>query len=466
MPNHPDPRPHLLPKPHPLPGLRPESRSKKWAGPVAVTLLSLTFLGWDLPSELHFVDESAYLSQSFYADLWLTGKWDDPAWLSYAGYDLPPLPKYVIGIALRLSGHRRPGHSTMVAWYRDTSSRFVSDRALVAARIPSVGFGTLGCLAIYAIGTLALDRRLGLLAAFLLMLNPLYCMHARRAMSDVPAESLILASLAVGLWAWKQLLLGNRLLRPSLALVLGAGVLGGLATLSKLNGALGGMVLAAWALLAIPLPGFRSRSKAAYPLATLLSGCVSVATFAALNPFLFAHPKGTLDPRLESIARLGFLDRLKAIPYHRTSVSDGQRKMFPNDALSTPLEKIEVVVVQGFGRFGHFGTRGWTDSTIRFDWDQDRGALAWLPWVLVGLTVALARGRTQLQAGQPPTAWAVVVQAGVGLLVVTAFIPLAWDRYFLSIQPGFALLGAFAVVEGFDLVRRLLGRRTGTEIST
>jgi hypothetical protein len=60
----------------------------------------------------------------------------------------------------------------------------------------------------------------------------------------------------------------------------------------------------------------------------------------------------------------------------------------------------------------------------------------------------------------------VVVQAGVVLAVVTTYIPLAWDRYFLSIQPGFALLGAFAVVEGFDRVRPLLGRRAGSETPT
>jgi Dolichyl-phosphate-mannose-protein mannosyltransferase len=454
-----------LPKPHPFPSLRPESRLKKWAGPVAVTLLALTFFGWDLASELHFVDESAYLSQSFYADLWLTGQWDDPAWLSYAGYDLPPLPKYTIGIALRLGGYRRPGPSAMVAWYHNTSSRFVSEKALVAARWPSVGFGTLGCLAIYAIGTQAANRRVGFLAAFLLMLNPLYCMHARRAMSEAPAESLILASLAVGLWAWRRILSGDGGWRPILGMILGSGILGGLATLSKLNGALSGMILAAWVVLAIPLPGFKWLSKTAILLATLASGCVSFATFAALNPFLFAHPKSPVDPRLAPLAASSFLDRVKVVADHRVRVSDQARSSFPGDALTTPLEKIEAVVVQGFGRFGHFGVRGWTDSTVRFDWDQDRGALIWLPWVALGLAFALARGRTQLLAKEPPTAWAVVVHAGVALAVVTAFIPLAWDRYFLSIQPGFALLGAFAVVEGFDRVRPLLGRKAGTEPS-
>ena len=236
-----------------------------------------------------------------------------------------------------------------------------------------------------------------------------------------------------------------------------------MATLSKLNGALCGLILGAWAMLAIPLPISRWRSKVIYLVATLASGFVSFATFAAFNPFLFAHPRVAVDPRLEPMARLGFFDRVKMVADHRVGVSEHARLMFPADALTTPLEKVAAVAVQGFGRFGHFGTRGWTDSTTRFDWDQDRGTLIWLPWVIVGLAFALARGRRQLRAGEPPTAWAVAVQAGVALGVVTAFIPLAWDRYFLSIQPGFALLGAFAVVEGFDLVRPLLGRKAGPE---
>lgn len=452
-----------MPKPNALPGLRPGTRSKTWTWPVAVTLLSLTFFGWDLAAELHFTDESAYLSQSYFADLWLEGKWDDPAWLAYAGYDIPPLPKYLIGIALRLDGHRRPGQSAMVAWYRDTSSRFVSERALVVARVPSILLGTLGCLSIFSIGTIALDRRLGFVAAFLLMLNPLYYMHARRAMSDVPAESFMLASLAVGLWAWKRTLSSGLESRPMLGLVVGSGILGGLATLSKLNGVLSGAVLGAWALLALPLPGVRRKSKAAFLVGTLASGFVSFATFVALNPFLFAHPKGPIDPRLEPVARLGFVERVELVAEHRADVSRLAKVSFPDDALTTPREKIEAVVVQGFGRFGHFGVRGWTDSTVRFDWEQDSGALIWLPWVALGLVFALLRGRRQLQSGSPPTAWAVVVQAGVASLIVTAFIPLAWDRYFLSIQPGFALLGAFAVVGVLDLLLPRLRRDAGSE---
>jgi 4-amino-4-deoxy-L-arabinose transferase-like glycosyltransferase len=428
-----------------------------------VAVLSLTVFGQDLASEPHFMDESAYISQSFYADLWLDQKWDDPHWLAYGGFDLPPLPKYAIGLALRAQGYRRPGPGAMFAWYDNPSRQFVSKEALVAARRPSVVFGAMGCLAIYALGTLARDRRLGLASALLLMANPLYAMHARRAMSDVMAESLILATTAVGLWAWKHLLARQGRARgPVLGLIFGSGILGGLATLSKLNGSLGGMILGAWALLAISLVPSRSRALTIV-LATLAAGCVSVATFSALNPFLFAHPRGPLSPPLESLAGMDLPQRLKVISDHRVNVSEGAKQGFLPDALWTARDKLEVVVVQGFGRFGPLGPRGRTDSTIRFDREQDWGAWVWLPWVVLGFVAASLRGWSQLRAGCSPAAWAIVVQAGLALVVVTAFIPLAWDRYFLSIQPGSALLGAFAAVEGFDLVRSAFGRRPPEE---
>ncbi len=435
-------------------------------------LLATGVFGWDLGSEPHFVDESAYLSQAFYADLFFDGRRDDPAWLEYAGYDLPPLPKYLIGLALRAGGFRRPPPSAMWEWYGNTSRRFGTPGALVAARWPSVLLGAVGCLAVYALGTIGFDRRVGWISALFLMGNPLYRMHARRAMSDVPAEALILASAAFGLWAWKSNLgrWPGRSGAPSIRRAmwakaslshLASGLLCGLATLAKLNGALAGFILTTWAALAVFLPGFSRSGKALIVAATLAAGGVAIVTFVAFNPFLTAHPRGPIAPRLEAVARMGFFERARAVADHRVSVSSRAKELFPRDALTTAREKLEVVAVQGFGRFGPFGPRGRTDSTIRFDARQDRWAWAWLPWVVLGFAVAVARGRGQLRAGEPPTAWAIALQAAVALVVVSAFIPLAWDRYLLSIQPGSALLGACAVVAGWDRVRRSAGDRTG-----
>ena len=39
-----------------------------------------------------FEDEFAYISQSYYADLFFAGQFDDWKWLDLPAYDLPPLP--------------------------------------------------------------------------------------------------------------------------------------------------------------------------------------------------------------------------------------------------------------------------------------------------------------------------------------------------------------------------------------
>src|SRR5271155_2359933 len=42
-----------------------------------------------------FADEDAYITQSYYADLFFAGRFHNRAWLEFPAYDLQPLPKYL-----------------------------------------------------------------------------------------------------------------------------------------------------------------------------------------------------------------------------------------------------------------------------------------------------------------------------------------------------------------------------------
>ncbi len=227
--------------------------------------------------------------------------------------------------------------------------------------------------------------------------------------------------------------------------------------LGKLNGVLVVMTLAAWAALAIALRRFGIGRRLAVAAAAALAAIVAFGAFVALNPAMTAHPKGPLPPHLAPMRDQGVWERTKTYWGHRVNVSNLAQDTFPRDALRTPLEKLEEVAVQGFGRFGPFGPHA-SDSTRRFDWRQDRGASIWGPWVALGLAWAAARGRAQLRDGLPPTAWAVLIQALLAMATVTAFIPLAWDRYHLPIVAGSALVASGAAVSAFD---RIMGRRAG-----
>ncbi len=415
---------------------------------LAIFVVASVVFGFQLGSEPHFVDESAYIAQSFYADLMLDGRRNDESWLDYAAYDLPPLPKYLIGISLRLGGFARPGLSSWSAWFDNTKREFVADAAYLLARLPSVLMGAAGCVGFYWLAKRALGRPAGLVAAGLLLLSPLYYLHSRRAMSDVPAEAFMMLALAAGLTSWSRWIVGRETWRAVGGMSLLAGLFVGLAVVSKLNGAIAGFILAGWVGLAMVIPRVKLASKVGISIATLGAGFVAFATFVALNPFLTAHPVGTIRPAVRGVAALSFLERLDVIKTHRVYVSKIGQHKFPKDALLTLPDKLTAVVVQGYGRFSPLGPRH-SDSTRRFDWRQDWSAVLWIPLVVVGLVVCLFRGRDQLRRAEPPTAWAVVVAAMVAFVVVTSFIPLAWDRYYISLQPGAILLGSAAITAPF-----------------
>ena len=308
-----------------------------------------------------------------------------------------------------------------------------------------VVLGAVGCVAIFAIGSRAYGRAAGLVAAGLLMASPLYWLHARRAMSDIPAESMGLVALAIGLAAWSRwagVRPGGRI-AGSLLMPLAGGFVG-LAVLAKLNGSLAGMILAAWVVLGLAVKRISTWSKVGLVVATATSGAVAFATFTAFNPMLTAHPGGPLPPKLEQVAALSLRDRVRLVKEHRVSVSIKAQRDFAPDALPTLSAKGLAVLVQGFGRFSPLGPRH-SDSTRRFDGRQDWSALVWLPIVAAGVVVSCRRGRDQAGRGEPPTAWAVPIAWGVALVVVTSFIPLAWDRYFLPLQPWAVLLASAAL---------------------
>jgi 4-amino-4-deoxy-L-arabinose transferase-like glycosyltransferase len=441
-----------MPETSPKPGDLPRPARARWTWGLGVGALALAWFLAGLPSEPHFVDESAYISQSFYADLLARGAVNDPAWVDYPAFDLPPLPKYLMGAALWLGGYERPAMDAARRWYRNTASRAEPPGALALARVPSALLGAAGCVAVYGVGVLLRDVRTGLAAAGLLAVNPLYTAHARRAMSDVPAEAFVLLALWAGLWVWREALEGRTRAATGLAAI-AAGLAAGLAVLCKFSGVLAPLVMMAWGALALALPGHARAAKVRLLLALVLAGETSLAVFGGLNPYLTARPPYPLRVPVAAVARLTLWERGRLLVSHRLTVSRGQQGLFAHNAVTTAGERARVTVVQGFGRFGPFGPAH-DDSTRRYDRDQDRGAAAWLPWVVLGACWAAAHGDRQRRAGRAPTAWAVLLQAAVALLVVTAYLPMAWNRYFLSLQAGSALLAAGAAVAAADALRQ------------
>ena len=435
---------------------RAEPKARGWPAWVCCAAVGCAALGafeFDLAAEPHFADESAFISQAYFYDLWREGATNDTAWLEYMALDLPPLPKYLFGAALRWEGMRPPSRASAVQWYFDVNARFESPAMLAAARQACVAAGAVACMALFGLGLMLHGRRAGIVAAAILAICPLFRMHARRAMGDAPCEALVLLTACAGLWAWRSVLSGRwKLGRAAAASVL-AGALGGLAVLAKLNGGLGLIVVAVWALLGALLPGSSLRIKATLLVGLVLNGATAFAAFTLMNPTMTARPAGPFpNAAMEELAARGLYGRASAIVNHRLVVSRAQREMFTQNALPDLPEKLRAVVVQGFGRFGPLGPSH-SNSPIRYDWASDRFALVWFPLVMLSLAWALRRGLAEFREGRPPTAWAVAAQYAATFLTVWLYIPLAWDRYYLPLQAVGALLVAGAAVALYDRVR-------------
>jgi 4-amino-4-deoxy-L-arabinose transferase-like glycosyltransferase len=403
-----------------------------------------------------FVDEYAYITQSYQPDLVLAGRSDDPSWLERLSYDLVPLPKYFINLAYRAAGVPRPVRRDAILWYSNTKYRWGGANELVIARLPSIVMAAVGCAAIFALGTLVRDWQTGLIAAFLLAANPLYRLHAHRAMSEASCEAFLLLSLALGLWAWKKMLERGSIV-GGLLMTVAAGCTAGLSILAKFNGILALLTLAGWTVLGLRDPRAAAARKLA--LAAGLTGAIIAAgtMFVSLNPFMTAHPEPPLTAEMQTLKELGWRNRFLFLASHRAEVSRWQQRNFSHNAIQTGAERALVVAVQGLGRFGPLGPRK-SDSTRRYDLAQDWGAILWLPLVLAGLVRAIWLGKKQDSVGEAPTAWALVIWFVIAVAVVAAYLPLAWDRYQLPIQAPASLLAAILLASAWRALRASLTR--------
>jgi 4-amino-4-deoxy-L-arabinose transferase-like glycosyltransferase len=420
---------------------KPPRTLLSWFGKsAAIACVALAFFVPGLVAD-SFVDEYAYISQSFYADLFFEGQFNHRLWLEYYAYDLQPLPKYLIGLSLRLARLPMPKSADAASWYRNYKE-FGTPPTLIAARLPFIALGALGCVALYCCGALIQDSRAGIIAASLLILNPLYRLHAHRAMSDVPCEAFMLGAMALFLWSWRRTWCRGPVpltfFLPSLA-----GLSAGLSLLCKFNGFLGLLIITGWCGIAWLAPLFSLARKGAVTAGALVTIVVALATAVVLNPYLTATPNGPLTPEVQGLSNAGLWDRFRFQVDHRIRMSNSQKREMSHNALHTLAEKTKVTLVQGFGRFGPLGPSR-SDSTVRYDAAQDRGIFIWAPLVFTGVAASVRSARRQFRAGQPPTAAALLLWAAMAWVVVAIYLPMAWDRYLLPIQSGNALLAAMA----------------------
>ncbi len=206
-----------------------------WTGKaLALGCTAFAFYAWSIHAK-PFEDEYAYITQSYYADFFFRGALDHPVWLDFFAYDVQPLPKYLIGLSFSLCQSAQ-ARCFCGAGLVFELCPFRHSRNLDGGTLAQSGSGALGCVALFGCGTLVKDSRLGAIAALLLMVNPLYSLHAHRAMSDVQCEAFVTLALGLSLLSWKSAWSARGPFACTLYSILAGGA-GGLALLCKFNGA-------------------------------------------------------------------------------------------------------------------------------------------------------------------------------------------------------------------------------------
>ncbi len=486
---------------HPEPAAPTESSlsanrflSPFWLAALVAVGSAIWILG-RMEAEPHFADESAMIAQSYYYTLFKSGQWHHPDWLHYAAYDHPPLPKYMFGLFLNLAGLPTPKSiAAWENWARGDFSPPRDPRVLYWARVPAAIFGIGGVLAVFFIGLQVHGRLVGLLAAFLLAVNPLYFTHARRAMSDSFAECLVISAVAAALWGARLLWASEFRLRQWALFELVQSVLCGLAVLAKLNGGIA--IILVFSIFAMnylavhfvrhqrgapitkpplsPASGREvggeglgnltdSRNLRMAPISVAAIAAGSLAIFVVLNPFLTSRPQlAANSPREQrEIAAKGFVGRARfLVQFRREWSRDATRnEYFRKDWLLTISDRLRMTLWEGFGRFSALGPRNIRTIEPRPDKElfsdyRRAWSLIWFPLCLLGFGWTLADGWQAVRTDRMPQAWGLAMYATVTIgLMVLIMLPLNWDRYYLPMQACSAVLVPYGIVSSLNRLR-------------
>ena len=442
-----------------------------------------------------FADESAYIAQTYYyhllfheGDLW------HEDWQRRGGIEVPPVPKYLFGLAMDLAGVGAPTSYGLTAyWYNVGFEPPGDSAALPAARAVSALAGTIACLALFALAGRVCGTGPAAVCALLWCLNPLVRMSARRAMGDGITECMVLLTVVLGAAVCRRLLAPRVRWGRTGATAALVALVGSLAINAKLNGAIGLLsfavaLVATWVWLVCrcvrraddpssPRPS--AHRLWAVPLLGLGTAGVAFVLLCIANPFLLGGDR-----------QATVFSQAARMVEHRTSLYDTTRAVFhqkDGTGLFTPSDKVWAAYRRGFGSYATLhpmlvgelagsyvplppvmlgGPPGISEAPSRDRW-TDAHPLATVALVapvsgllaLAGLVLIVVRLRRDPTRDTFAAALPWLAYLGVTTVAVIAFIALDWDRYYIPLMAPWSLPIAVSLVSLARVGRRLVRRR-------
>ncbi len=346
------------------------------------------------------IDETLKISESAFFGLLMQGRFFDPAWSgTIIDRATPPVGKYGFGLAIELSGRRVPPVPTLNVRTPAGNVPMVYPDDVAAPYLPylpAVRHASTVCVALIAaiLGWMTARTASALSALFALVL---FCTSY---LTNLLWATAVFDPLLI-LFATVLLLLATH--RSSAASCVLAGIVGGLAMETRLNGALFFGLTVLILLVAEPK---RWRS-------IVLSGVAFVATAFAVNPYYWPSPISRVVQQFHDIHTL--LDGLLA----------------SGRGFSTPGAKIRFAFEYLFGDVP--GSVLFVSTLI---------AVYWL----------VTRWRTLNEPALRGALW-----CGANVVVFLWWLPVAWPRYLFAIVPSLCFLAAVGttgfISEASSLVR-------------
>lgn len=388
-------------------------------------------------------DESDYIWTSRYFDYLIVSRdldneaWDDNLWT----HTQPMMTRYLIGGWLWVRGYNlstlpAPSYDWGTTYEVNKQAGHVpADWLLIAARVPSVALAAGSAVLLYWLGSLFAGHLAGVVAAALLLGNPLMRDHIVRA---IPEPALVFFVL-LALWLAA---VGTRRGRGGglpIVSALGVGVALGLALQSKLTATFSIVAFGTWAALVVALAARRggTQGRRSWHAVATIGGSwaavfgVAAVVFVTTNPNLYANPiRHTLHLYQE-----------------RTTTMQIQRDGNPQDAAGDLIERTSYVaggslVIQPGLEEDH--SRPWHGLPV---------ALLLAP---VGVWLLARRSWQSLRRSVMLPAEALVLLVTAVYVAGIAFtLHVFWSRYIL---PAYVLTGLLAGIGAGELAGRLSGR--------
>jgi hypothetical protein len=366
--------------------------------------------------------------------------WRDGVQATTFGYMNPCLPKLLWGALFASAGHVSASPFAFQRFYALDPSR--RDAAWGELRpVEPLARRSVQALAALTGALLALAARAGVggrtgwlaaaLALGLWLGSPLVRATAGVIRTDYFMLPWVLLGLCIALRS-SDLLSGSRGARAQILLGLALGVLGGLATASKLNGALLLLAVASWILILWSLAGPGRPPASRGPLAAVTVSCIAAfATFYALNPRLWGDPIGGVRDILTrwDVLMAYFQDEWAP----RTGV----------EVARTLGERVALYARKAFERDDFLATAS---------------GIVWVGWAAaLGGLGGLACRALRLRGGDRDKAVVILSFCACFVVGTIAWLPLDWERFYLTGLP--ALILAQAV--GLALLATAGGARWG-----